>query len=417
MYATHYCNRDVDVLRVCFEAFRALVKEEFDLDIYRFLSVSSLSLAYQHNEGCFDDCYEMNSVLLGFLRQGTVGGRVMARDNGKYHLKHKIADFDAVSLYPSAMSELPGYVRGKGKLFKDSIPSDADYYVARVRFDSIDIKRHFPLLSFYENGSRNFTNDIIGQTMIVGKQALEDIVRFQGASYTVIEGIYLNEGFNDQITKTITKMFNARLKYKTEGNPFQEVLKLMMNSSYGKLLMKPIVKKKVFVSGGEKKIDAYTRKNIHRMISRTPISDNLAMFEEHKALSHHFSPIHLSIQILDSSKHIMNRVMCLAEDIDARIWYQDTDSMMIDYDAVARLADAYRRSYSKELIGKQMGQFHIDFNLAGSEGNIYATESIFLGKKTYLAELACDGNDVKGFHIRCKGIPSKLLEEDTYKST
>ncbi|GMF15047.1 unnamed protein product [Phytophthora fragariaefolia] len=229
MYATHYCNRDVDVLKVCFEAFHGLVMEEFDLDIYRFLSVASLSLACQHNEGCFNDCYEMNSVLLGFLRQGTVGGRVMARDNDKYHLKHKLADFDAVSLYPSAMSELPGYVRGRGKLFKDSIPSDADYYVARVRFDSIDIKRHFPLLSFYENDSRNFTNDIIGRTMIVGKQALEDIVHFQGATHSVIEGIYWNEGFNDQITMTITKMFNARLKYKAEGNPLQEVLKLMMN--------------------------------------------------------------------------------------------------------------------------------------------------------------------------------------------
>ncbi|GMF28913.1 unnamed protein product [Phytophthora fragariaefolia] len=66
MYATHYCNGDVDILKVCFEAFRGLVIEEFDLDIYRFLSVSSLSLAYQHKEGCFDDCYEMKSVLLGF---------------------------------------------------------------------------------------------------------------------------------------------------------------------------------------------------------------------------------------------------------------------------------------------------------------------------------------------------------------
>ncbi|EGZ30190.1 hypothetical protein PHYSODRAFT_474123 [Phytophthora sojae] len=329
----------------------------------------------------------MNSVLLGFLRQGTVGGRVMARDNGKYHLKHKLADFDAVSLYPSAMSELPGYVRGKGKLFKESIPSDADYYVARVRFESIDIKRHFPLLN---------------------------IVRFQGAIHTVIEGIYWNEGFNDQITKIIRKMFNARLKYKVEDNPLQEVLKLMMNSSYGKLLMKPIVKTKVFVSGGDKKIDAYTRKNIHRMISRTPISDNLAMFEEHKALSQHFTPIHLGIQILDSSKHIMNRVMCLAEDINANIWYQDTDSMHIDYDSVPRLADAYRELYNSELIGKQMGQFHVDFDLAGSEGNICAKESIILGKKSYLDVLSCDGNDATGIHIRMKGIPGKLLEGDAY---
>jgi hypothetical protein len=92
MYASHYCNRDVDVLRVCFEAFRKLVFDEYQLDVYRFLSVSSLSLSYQHNEGCFDDCYEMNSVLLGFLREATVGGRVMTRDNQKHHIKHKLDD-------------------------------------------------------------------------------------------------------------------------------------------------------------------------------------------------------------------------------------------------------------------------------------------------------------------------------------
>ena len=414
-YAVHYCNRDVDVLKTCFEAFRKLVFDEYQLDVYRFLSVSSLSLSYQHNAGCFDDCYEMNSVLLGFLREATVGGRVMTRDNQKHHTKHKLSDFDAVSLYPSSMDELSGYVRGKAKLFKNQIPSDADYYVARVRFESIGKNRHFPLLSYYDNGSRNFTNDIVGRTMIVGKQSLEDIERFQDATYTVIEGLYWNEGFNDQITKTIRKMFNARLKYKAEGNALQNVIKLMMNSSYGKLLMKPIVKQKVIVSGGQKKIDEYTRKHIHKMISRTPINNNLALFEEHKALTQHFSPVHLGIQVLDSSKHIMNRVMCLAEDIDAKIWYQDTDSMHIDYDAVPRLAKAFKQTYNKELIGKQMGQFHTDFELEGSEGNIYAKESIFLGKKSYLDVLACDGNDVQGLHIRMKGIPAKLLETNTYE--
>ena len=152
------------------------------------------------------------------------------------------------------------------------------------------------------------------------------------------------------------------------------------------------------------------------MISRTPISHHLALFEEHKALTQHFSPVHLGIQVLDSSKHIINRVIYLAEDIDAKIWYQDTDSMHIDYDAVPRLGEAYKQTYNKELIGKQMGQFHIDFKLKGSKGNIYAKESIFLGKKSYLDVLACDGNDVVGYHIRMKGIPVRLLETNTYET-
>ncbi|RHY12321.1 hypothetical protein DYB25_001080 [Aphanomyces astaci] len=54
--------------------------------------------------------------------------------------------------------------------------------------------------------------------------------------------------------------------------------------------------------------------------------------------------------------------------------------------------------------------------MEGAEGNIYAKESIFLGKKSYLDVLACDGNAVGGQHIRMKGIPSKVLANDTYKT-
>ncbi|KAL7684684.1 putative DNA-directed DNA polymerase, family B [Plasmopara halstedii] len=306
----------------------------------------SLAYAIQHNEGCFDYCYAMNGNVLAFVRDAIVGGRVMARDNEKHHIQHKLADFDAVSLYPSGQAELDGYIRGKPKWFQNTIPNDADYYIARVKFESIGKKRHFPLLSFYENGARNFTNDIIGKTMIVGKQALEDIIEFQDVKISIMEGVYWNEGFNNQIVLTIKSLFEERLKLKKEGNPLQNGIKLLMNSAYGKLIQKPIVKQKVLVSD-EKSILEYTIKNINKMISRTPITDDLALFEEHKALSEHFSPAHLGVQVLDSSKHIMNTVMCLAEDIDAKIWYQDTDSMHIDYDAVSRLADAFRKNITK----------------------------------------------------------------------
>ncbi|GMF26223.1 unnamed protein product [Phytophthora lilii] len=136
----------------------------------------------------------------------------MTRDNQKHHIKHKVADFDAVSLYPSGMDEMNGYAKGKAKLFRDAIPSDADFYIARVRIDSIGKDRHFPLQSFYDNGSRNFTNDLVGLTLIMGKQALEDLISFQNAKFTIIEGCYWNEGFNSKIGETIQKMFNARLK-------------------------------------------------------------------------------------------------------------------------------------------------------------------------------------------------------------
>ncbi|RQM20134.1 hypothetical protein B5M09_003255 [Aphanomyces astaci] len=430
MYATHYCNRDVDVLHKCFEAFRVMFDIRFQIDVYRFMSMPSIAYAIQHNEGCFNGCYSENGTVLGFIRQAIVGGLVMTRDKKKWHTKHQVDDFDAVSLYPSGQSRLPGYVKGKAQLFKDSIPIDADYYIARVRIDSIDKERHFPLLSIQTEFSRNFTNDLVGQTFVIGQQALEDLVEFQQATYTVIEGVYWNEGFSEQIVTTVKSLFAERLKLKDEGNPLQNGIKLLLNSAYGKLIQKPIVKEKLLVKGADK-IEEHMSMKIHKIISRTPIVTStvvdengkestqidLALFEEHKYLYEHYSPAHLGVQILDSSKHIMNEVMCLAEDLDLKIWYQDTDSMHIDRESVEKLSSAFRVKYGRELVGKGLGQFHSDFEaMEGSKGKIYAKESIFLGKKSYLDVLACDGNAVEGQHIRMKGIPSKALAKDTYKT-
>jgi hypothetical protein len=55
------------------------------------------------------------------------------------------------------------------------------------------------------------------------------------------------------------------------------------------------------------------------------------------------------------SKRIMNEVMCLAEDLGIQIYYQDTDSMHIKVDDIARLAEHYVAKYGRELIGKNLG--------------------------------------------------------------
>ncbi|CAK4900821.1 unnamed protein product, partial [Aphanomyces euteiches] len=78
----------------------------------------------------------------------------------------------------------------------------------------------------------------------------------------------------------VKELFEERLKLKKEGNPLQEGIKLLLNSAYGKLIQKPIVKEKLLVKGADK-IKEHTQKKIHKMISRTPITDNLALFEEH----------------------------------------------------------------------------------------------------------------------------------------
>jgi hypothetical protein len=116
--------------------------------------------------------------------------------------------------------------------------------------------------------------------------------------------------------------------------------------------------------------------------------------------------------ILAWSKRIMNEVMCLAEDEDLDIFYQDTDSLHIKDCDIQVLSDAFKVKYGKELIGKSMGQFHSDFDIKGCN-NIIARRSIFLGKKSYIDELEgkdADGNTVVEYHTRMKGIPNSCLE-------
>ena len=50
--------------------------------------------------------------------------------------------------------------------------------------------------------------------------------------------------------------------------------------------------------------------------------------------------------------------------------------------------------------------------------NIYASKSLFLGKKSYIDELKGtddEGNIKTGYHIRMKGIPNSCIEYTTLK--
>ena len=82
--------------------------------------------------------------------------------------------------------------------------------------------------------------------------------------------------------------------------------------------------------------------------------------------------------------------MCLGEDIGCKIYYQDTDSIHMNYEDVEKLAIAYKDKdkHDKELIGDYMNQFHIDFDTFDEDGNkikglqdLCSIEAYFLGKK------------------------------------
>ena len=411
-YTIHYCNQDVNILKQSYMTFRNQIKEITKLDIITLISLPQLADEYFKTQGVYDDCYKISGVAQDFIRKAAHGGRVMTRKNKKYHVTNKIlSDFDAVSLYPSAMFRLLGYLKGIPKLITNSY-LDKDYYFIEIKITNIKTHRAFPLASIKDNGIKNYTNDIIGETIVVDKITLEDLIEFQGVEYKFIRGYYFDDGFNPKIKEVIDFMFNERIKLKQQKNPLQNAYKLILNASYGKLIQKPIKTKKKFFEGP---YHHYVIRNAKNIESYSKINDNLIVITQKKSIINHFTGVHMACQVLSMSKRIMNEVMCLAEDNDLKIFYQDTDSMHIEQQHIKILSKKFKEKYSKELIGEKMGQFHSDFEVKGADKDyeINAVESIFLGKKAYIDKLEYkkNGEINYDYHIRMKGMPSQIIKD------
>jgi len=414
-YTEYYCNQDVNILKEAYLAFRSQIKEITTLDIITLISLPQLADEFLKLQGVYDNVFAISGITNDFIRKCTVGGRTMTRRNEKWHIKNRILnDFDAVSLYPSAMYRLQGYLQGLPKVIsEDEINNfnhnNFDGYYVEIKIKSVGIKRDFPLLSVKDKSNiRNFTNDIIDKTFYVDKTALQDLIKFQEIKYEVIRGYKFTDGFNTKIKETIKFLFEERLRQKSLKNPIQNAYKLIMNASYGKLIQKAIKKQKKFYEGDEETALNYAVRNYNLINSFVKINDNLTAFDMKKSVIRHFSVPHVACQVLSMSKRIMNEVMCLSEDNNLNIYYQDTDSMHIEDNDIKKLNYLYQETYGRELIGKNMGQFHSDF-----DNNAVAIESIFLGKKAYIDKLQYekDGKIEYDFHIRMKGMPSKIIME------
>ena len=411
-YSSLYCKIDCEILYKGYTTFREWVLKALSIDIDEVLTTASLADLYFRNEGCYNDVNELSGIPQLFIQGCVVGGRTMCADNKMIKVEAKINDFDAVSLYPSAMFRMDGFLKGSPKVLKDlsyEFLQKQDGYFVDIVIKSVGVPRKFPLMSYMNDGVRNFTNDMIGKTMRVDRYTLEDLIQFQSITFDVVRGYYFNEGFNTKIKDTILFCFNERLKLKKEGNPAQEIYKLLMNSGYGKTIMKPVDSEVKFFENKEA-YETYHRRHYNWITSHIYFG-NKVRCDVVKPLNEHYNRSHIGTCILSMSKRIMNEVMCLADDQKIDIYYQDTDSMHLQDKDISVLSSKFKSIYGRELIGKSFGMFHSDFAVEGAK-NVYSRKLITLGKKAYANELIgedADGNEVVDYHLRLKGIPNAVI--------
>jgi len=423
-YSQEYCKMDVNVLKKGYEAFRESIKlitSRVDngivmdyLDIDNYVSIASLALDYMKYQGVFEEVYEVSGNVREFINKCMYGGRTMCRDNEKHYVDNQVlADFDAVSLYPSAMEELKGYLKGTPKIITNKsydYLKNLDGYFVEIVIKQVNKTYGFPLMSkITKEGIREWSNNMVNEIICVDKITLEELIKYHNIEFEIIRGYYYNEGRNYTLEKVIKHLFNTRLKAKKEGNPIQEVYKLLMNSSYGKCLLKPIDTEVKFIRNRDCR--AFVDMNYNWIKEGEKVEGcNFWKFKVIKSIDEHFNYVSCGVEVLSTSKKIMNRVMCLAEDLDIDMYYTDTDSIHIDNSKIDLLANEFERINNKKLIGKNMGQFHTDFDSNILKGEILAKRSIFLGKKCYIDELYSeDSGELVDYHIRLKGIPNQSI--------
>ena len=115
-YSSIYCKMDCKVLMDGYCVFRDWMLEHTELDVDRYTTIQSLASSFMLRSGCYDNVFQISGVLQQFISRCVVGGRVMCNSNKMYHVKKKTADFDACSLYPSAMYFMDVFLEGLPKV-------------------------------------------------------------------------------------------------------------------------------------------------------------------------------------------------------------------------------------------------------------------------------------------------------------
>ena len=480
-YAVFYCRQDVNCLLNIMINFAKLLEGHglegingtlpFSISLWQYRTASSIGFDYfkkaimlkkvgSEYSPLHDWCIPKST--LRYLVQQTIrGGRVMTRDNQKWYYKatdetNYLQDYDGVSLYPSAMSLL-WLTEGAPKLIKgdfteESIklcfaPPDGDdnaekylYKDGCIHVTYINTRkdRHFPLLCVKDpktklNNYKNFHQETVNTWVNVID--LYNLMDFQDAEIRWDAAIVWEGDRFYEIREGIQKLFDFRAQNKK--HPIQMVIKLILNSIFGKSILKPQDREKVLVpkkgyrvdreNGGYIEINTwneYFNANSYRIHRFEDVNENLMDVELYKRdLSSSFNIF--GSNVLAMARRIIGRVMSLAEDIEEQhpelspgLFYTDTDSMHIRQDLLLLLEKEYKNKYGTEIKGSKLTQFHIDFDppqtFQKDEVVKGACESYFVMKKVYADQLVGDKGSID-YHMRLKGIPIDIVKYENYK--
>jgi hypothetical protein len=433
---------DVIALGKCFESYVKLCYDITKLNASNYLTSPSLSYNYVIKH--LTDNYQIENIknleIDQWMRKSIHGGRCFVQkayyetehyqevknfkemnENQKIDLYNKITDFlvdvDATSLYPSAMSfykypSAPGHVVHQSKF--QEIQNQINRLTYRnlcilecdIEFNNPDFV--CPLIST-KNKDGTLSFDFKNKNKIqITNVDIEEAIKYNNAKITKIYNIYEWTQLDFIFKEAIQKMFEERLKNKR--NALGSVLKIIMNSSYGKFIQHLIDEKtEVFDSNNKFEECLLTNKctGFTFLCNNEKVMCSIEKDLKDKDVK---SASYLGSFILAYSKRIMNNCIDAIDGFknwDNTFNYTDTDSLIIKNSLLEKI-----KNTKIKYPGLNQDQLHDNIDIV-QDGKII--KGIWIRPKLYLLEVMGKdhktGKIVIDYHVRSKGINSKYLEK------
>ena len=361
-----------------------------------------------------------------------------------------IQDFDARSLYPTAMSRsfiplgTPVLVdwRNNPKTQEHIIaeandktaPTDAMYLITNIQYG---VPLAMPSNCWKQEKPEprcRWTNDVPPDVIQLRKLTdLYTMIETQNASFKILGGLEWRHGKAEEIQDFMKKTYEFRRLNHSGGfdHPIQEAAKLIMNSFYGKNVTKMREFNEIFFPKVLWKYDEKTKQfyqvngadNLMNYLKdhwrdiKQVISVGGSFAVKVKAEDESAYDVNFGCEVLAGARALICRVSAAIETITKQPpLYTDTDSLHVYGWQIDAIADWFEKKFQIPLIGGELGQFHPDFEPQGFKPGEKFMGSIFfcgVGKKMYIDEIVGDQGSTY-FHKRAKGIKAEWLSKEEY---
>ena len=424
-YYRYYLKQDCLILKEFMGKYNILIKKITGLNCHKFLTISSIGHNFVLKNNCYKECFGVKRGLREFIQNCIKGGRVYA--NPKYRkqwIDLILGDLDVNSLYPAAMKRLcEEYGIPIGRCSKGENGwtindySSKSMYMVKIKITKINKTQQIPCVSYKDKkGLLQYTNSVDqdGITVYVDRITLEDYIKFQEIEYEIIEGIYWDSGYNTKLKDVIINLFNERQRVRKQDESLGDMIKLTMNSVYGKTGQRKSEERVVYKKHDLGESYYYENFGIIKDFHKNKFNTRIV----EKDFDDSYSFNYIASLILSMSKRIMNEVFDIMNDNNMPVYYTDTDSIHCRKSDQELLKILYKQKYNKDLIGKELGQFSSDFKIDNCE-NVDSVKFICLAPKVYMDVLVGFDKENKQkkveTHVRIKGINNTSINHEIKK--